>query len=98
VQIWSICVNPYPSFRAIDVTTRSATTRNTQYPIPNPLSDPYRIVLLAAILLYIWIFASLAFAQHAGMRTHKADLGQMDQAIWNTSQGRFVEEVKDDFV
>ncbi|RLT34396.1 MAG: DUF2079 domain-containing protein, partial [Chloroflexi bacterium] len=29
---------------------------------------------------------------------HKADLGQMDQAIWNTSQGRFVEEVKDDFV
>jgi uncharacterized membrane protein len=80
------------------VTTRSATTRNTQYPIPNPLSDPYRIVLLAAILLYIWIFASLAFAQHAGMRTHKADLGQMDQAIWNTSQGRFVEEVKDDFV
>ena len=71
---------------------------NLQSPISNPLSDPYRILLLIAIFLYIWIFTSLAFAQHAGMRTHKADLGQMDQAIWNTSQGRFVEEVKDDFV
>ncbi len=67
-------------------------------PIPNPLADPYRLILFAAILIYIWTFTSLAFAQHAGMRTHKADLGQMDQAIWNTSQGRFVEEVKDDFV
>lgn len=77
--------------------SRSPVT-NLQSPISNPLSDPYRILLLIAIFLYIWIFASLAFAQHAGMRTHKADLGQMDQAIWNTSQGRFVEEVKDDFV
>ena len=78
--------------------TSPATTRNIQYPIPHSLFDPHRILLFAAILLYIWIFAGLAFAQHAGMRTHKADLGQMDQAIWNTSQSRFVEEVKDDFV
>ena len=72
------------------MTPQPTTQRNTQYPIP--------ILLLLAILLYIWTFTSLAFALHAGMRTHKADLGQMDQAIWNTSQGRFVEEVKDDFV
>ncbi|MBI3957458.1 MAG: DUF2079 domain-containing protein [Chloroflexi bacterium] len=64
--------------------------RNTQYLIP--------IILLAAIVVYVWVFAGLAFDQHAGMRTHKADLGQVDQAIWNTSQGRFVEEIKDDFV
>ncbi len=69
-----------------------------QSPFPNPLADPHRLFLFVAILLYIWIFAGLAFDQHAGMRTHKADLGQIDQAIWNTSQGRFVEEIKDDFV
>lgn len=78
--------------------TQPATKRNTQYPISALLSDPYRLLLVAAILVYVWLFAGLAFDQHAGMRTHKADLGQMDQAIWNTSQGRFVEEVKDDFV
>ena len=71
---------------------------NRKSQIANLLSDPYRVLLCAAVLVYIWIFAGLAFAQHAGMRTHKADLGQIDQAIWNTSQGRFVEEVKDDFV
>ncbi len=98
VRILAIRAAPSPSFRAIDVKTSPATTRDIQYPIPHSLSDPYRLLLLIAILLYIWIFAGLAFAQHAGMRTHKADLGQMDQAIWNTSQGRFVEEVKDDFV
>jgi len=80
------------------VNKQPATKRNTQYPISALLSDPYRLLLVAAILVYIWLFAGLAFEQHAGMRTHKADLGQMDQAIWNTSQGRFVEEVKDDFL
>ncbi len=40
---------------------------------------------------YIALFGGLALAQHAGMRTHKADLGQIDQAIWNSSRGRFVE-------
>ena len=32
------------------------------------------------------------------MRTHKADLGQIDQAIWNTSRGRFVEQTDNGFV
>jgi uncharacterized membrane protein len=48
-------------------------------------------LLVVLLLLYVGIFASLAFAQHAGMRTHKADLGQIDQAVWNSSRGRFVE-------
>ncbi|MFZ1753878.1 MAG: DUF2079 domain-containing protein [Caldilineaceae bacterium] len=78
--------------------SRRSPVPSPQSRIPNLLSDPYRTLLFAAVLVYVWVFAGLAFAQHAGMRTHKADLGQMDQAIWNTSQGRFVEEVKDDFV
>jgi len=53
------------------------------------------MVLMA---IYVVVFASLAFDLHMGMRTHKSDLGQMDQAVWNTSRGRFVESVQDDFV
>ena len=51
----------------------------------------FRLLLFGLILLYCWVFTGLAFNQHAGMRTHKADLGQIDQAVWNSSRGRFVE-------
>ncbi|MCB0045190.1 MAG: DUF2079 domain-containing protein [Caldilineaceae bacterium] len=54
-------------------------------------SDGYRLVLPALMLLYVSIFTGMAWRLHAGMRTHKADLGQIDQAIWNSSRGRFVE-------
>ena len=37
------------------------------------------------------IFTGLAWDFHAGMRTHKADLGQIDQAVWNSSQGRLLQ-------
>ncbi len=60
--------------------------------------DPYRLLLVGLILAYIGVFAGLAFQQHLGMRTHKADLGQIDQAVWNSSRGRFLESVKDDFI
>jgi uncharacterized membrane protein len=72
------------------------TLRNPRLSIANWLSDPYRLLLLLAVLLYVGIFTDLAFDLHAGMRTHKADLGQMDQAIWNTSRGRFVEATEND--
>ncbi|MCO6449969.1 MAG: DUF2079 domain-containing protein [Caldilineales bacterium] len=59
--------------------------------------DRYQIILLILTLVYIVVFTQLAFAQHAGMRTHQSDLGQMDQAIWNSSRGRFLEFSKDGF-
>src|SRR5688572_18926830 len=62
------------------------------------MRNPIQIALWLLILLYIWLFAGLAFAQHAGMRTHKADLGQMDQAVWNSSRGRFLEMTDHGFV
>ncbi len=55
------------------------------------LAAPYRLALLALTSLYTLIFTRLAFAQHAGMRTHRSDLGQIAQAVWNSSRGRFVE-------
>ncbi|MEM7125438.1 MAG: DUF2079 domain-containing protein [Chloroflexota bacterium] len=55
------------------------------------LFNIYRILLILLLLLFTWIFTDLAWDLHNGMRTHKADLGQIAQAVWNSSQGRFVE-------
>ena len=60
--------------------------------------DGYRLALLGAITLYVWTFTRLAWQLHAGMRTHKADLGQIDQAIWNSSRGRFVEMTDNGYI
>lgn len=53
--------------------------------------DGYQALLAAAVVGYVALFSALAFAQHAGMRTHRSDLGQIHQAVWNSSRGRFVE-------
>lgn len=63
-----------------------------------PTIDPYRALLFVAIGVYIIIFTDLAFDLHRGMRTHRSDLGQIAQAIWNSSQGRFVEMTDNGFV
>jgi len=57
------------------------------------LRSPSSVVLLLA-LAYAVLFSSLSIQQHQALRTHKADLGQMDLAIWNTAHGRFVQEIK----
>lgn len=62
------------------------------------LPDRYQLLLLAASILYVVVFARLAFDQHLGMRTHRSDLGQIDQAVWNSSRGRFVENTDAGFV
>lgn len=61
------------------------------------LSDPYRLVLLGLALVYMIIFTQLSWDAHAGMRTHKADLGQIDQAVWNSSRGRLLEQTDNGF-
>ncbi|MCS7001925.1 MAG: DUF2079 domain-containing protein, partial [Dehalococcoidia bacterium] len=43
------------------------------------------------ILLYALTFAQLSVLQHHSHNTHAFDLGNMDQAVWNTSQGRWFE-------
>jgi uncharacterized membrane protein len=52
------------------------------------------LALWALILLFSAYFSAVAVRRHDAHMTHMADLGQIDQAIWNTSQGRFVQEVK----
>lgn len=51
-------------------------------------------MLWAMILAYAAYFSVLSVRLHDAQRTHKSDLGQMDQAIWNTNRGRFVQETK----
>ncbi len=46
--------------------------------------------------LYVLGFGTLSILKHEAFQTHAADLGNMDQPIWNTLHGRFVEETKDD--
>lgn len=57
-----------------------------------------RLVLLVLSGAYAALFAGLALRLHWGMRTHKADLGQIHQAVWNSSRGRFVEMTDNGFI
>lgn len=60
--------------------------------------DAWQALLIAAVVLYIVIFAAQAFALHGALRTHRSDLGQIDQAVWNSSRGRFLEQTDNGFV
>ncbi len=55
-------------------------------------------LLILLVLLYAAGFSILSIRPHTAQRTNMADLGQIDLAIWNTSQGRFVQEVKGEAV
>jgi len=60
-------------------------------------SELLRIALPAvtvAVLAYSAFFSILSIQRHEAHLTHTADLGQIDLAIWNTSRGRFVQEIK----
>jgi len=54
------------------------------------------LVLFLLILLYLVHFSSLSILKHNAFMTHTRDLGNMDQPIWNTLQGRFLEETRAD--
>uniref|UniRef100_A0A7C1FT78 DUF2079 domain-containing protein n=1 Tax=Caldilinea aerophila TaxID=133453 RepID=A0A7C1FT78_9CHLR len=62
-----------------------------------PSRDPYLWALLVLAFLYGVIFTWLAWEMHAGMRTHRSDLGQIDQAIWNSSRGRLLTQTDNGF-
>jgi uncharacterized membrane protein len=41
------------------------------------------------LALYVLVFSWLSIQQHRAFHTRALDLGQFDQAIWNTTHGRF---------
>ncbi len=44
-----------------------------------------------AICLYALTFAVLSVLEHDSFNTHAFDLGNMDQAVWNTAHGRWLQ-------
>jgi uncharacterized membrane protein len=53
------------------------------------LIAPYSLLFLL-ILSFALFFGALAIAQHRAFETNGLDLGNVDQALWNTAQGRFL--------
>lgn len=61
------------------------------------LSEPWLWLLTGLVVLYVAIFTAQAWDLHAGMRTHRSDLGQIDQSIWNSSRGRLLAQTDNGF-
>jgi uncharacterized membrane protein len=64
-------------------------------PEPLPTSPSVRRGLLAAIaaaLVYTAFMTAYCFGLQDTFRTHAEELGIMDQALWNTLHGRFMQE------
>ncbi len=59
--------------------------------------QPVQVVWLL-IGLYVLFFALNSIQIHRALQTHTADLGQIDLAVWNTSRGRFVQEIKGELI
>jgi uncharacterized membrane protein len=55
-------------------------------------SDPRLMatVVFTAILLYVVVFGYLTVLKHEAFETTAFDLGNMDQAVWNSLRGRFL--------
>lgn len=51
--------------------------------------DKNIILVILFTLLYIGYFTYVSFEKHSNFFTGRFDLGNMDQTIWNTLQGRF---------
>ncbi len=49
------------------------------------------VIILTAMLVYVVVYGGLSIARHASFRTHALELGNVDQAMWNTSRGHPLE-------
>ncbi len=78
--------------------TTSNPARRSMSTLRLPSIGPSGWLLIALVLLYAVGFSILSIRPHTAQRTNMADLGQIDLAIWNTGQGRFVQEVKGETV
>ncbi len=52
------------------------------------------LIVLALIVAYSAYFSTLSIQRHNSFRTHASDMGQMDQALWNTAHGNWLEDTK----
>ena len=61
------------------------------------LSDKF-ILLLGIVLIFIIVFSFLAIKRVYTLNSYYYDLGIMDQVVYNTSKGRFLEMTNQDFM
>lgn len=58
----------------------------------------YKMVLAIFIALYIGYFTLASFLRYNNFYTGRYDLGNMDQTVWNTTQGRIFQFSSDDIL
>lgn len=54
------------------------------------------LIVLALMALYGVFFSALSIQRHNTFHTFASDLGQMDQALWNTLHGHLLEDTRQD--
>ncbi|RPJ57737.1 MAG: DUF2079 domain-containing protein, partial [Dehalococcoidia bacterium] len=66
---------------------------NSSSPPPSSRLSPPVSRLLCFLLIFAFavFFSALAVQQHRAFQTNGLDLGNVDQALWNTAQGRFLQ-------
>ena len=80
------------SWRQAGDTVEAERLRSAPRTVASTATDALvaRFVYLA-VALYAATFTLLSVLQHQGFQTQAFDLGNMDQAVWNTAQGRPLE-------
>lgn len=53
-------------------------------------------IVIALMFAYSAYFSALSIQRHNTFRTHASDMGQMDQALWNTLHGNWLEDTRPD--
>jgi uncharacterized membrane protein len=54
------------------------------------------VIVLVMMIAYSAYFSALSIQRHNTFRTQASDMGQMDQAIWNTLHGNWLQDTRPD--
>ena len=52
------------------------------------------LIVTALMLVYSAYFSALSIQRHNTFRTYASDMGQMDQAMWNTLHGNWLQDTR----
>ena len=69
--------------------------RKKVIPVKRFLTERYGLLIVLALMLaYSAYFSALSIQRHNSFRTQASDMGQMDQALWNTLHGNLLEDTR----
>jgi len=58
--------------------------------------NKHKVLLFILVLIYIFYFSTASFLRHDNFYTGRFDLGNVDQTVWNTANGRIFEMTNPD--